>query len=762
MSLRPSLLLLLLLLSLWSTASLAVETAIRGTLALEPGIPATPVTLRLIPQSEGAAALPEPVTAVLEVPGETRIDLAPGILWRLEAEAPDLWSEPRWLYLKADEEAAPVHLSFFPVTDLTGALDELPPGEAPPAQMELRFEPSPGHTAKAQPPRSSVTCPVRDRRFQCKVPVSVLDLRLRAEGFVPVYRWDVALSQGPARDLGPVALIRGSSISGWVEIDGGKPASAECRVQLAPQALGIPSSPATRDSLEAMTLETRVNARGFFQITGVEPGFYVLSATQPGLARASLAPVEVRKGLETALTNPVLLTQPAKLSVALHPALDPWGRPWTVHVQRSERDRRGASEIERGPASKDGLWERTGLPPGSYLLLILGDSESRWLTRQIEVQPGAQTIDAEIPVVQVRGRITLGDEPLQATLWLGGLHGPRRIRFDSDGQGDFEGMLPSAGLWEVDLVAEGGLHLRLAPVEVVLSPGSSRATVTIRVPDTRLRGEVIDEDGKPLEGASVRLMLLNRKSSMVKTDAEGRFELRGLEAGRVTVEASLGSRTSGWVSATIAEEGESPWLRLVARAVRTVHGRVFSAQGPVVGARIQISTDMASTGFSTATLVQEVSGPAGEFTVTLPAQSQGLNVTVEAPGHAIRMFRTVLPKDQVLEIPLEPVGGTLVIDLGEATPELVSRAGAGLLLHGGTFVPFQQLQQWARLGRADARSAHQLMIPNLEPGDYMLCSGVSPQKAMQNGASAGSCAQGRLGPLQELVLALPSFSAAPE
>jgi hypothetical protein len=756
MSHRPNLLSLLFLLILWSTASSAVEISIRGRQALEPGAAAQAVTLRLTPQGDDANATPEPVTVRLAVPGEVGIDLAPGILWRLETEAPDLWSEPRWLYPKAGEEAAPVALTLFPTVPVSGAL-ALPQSEALPQTLEIRFEPSPEQTGKIRPPRASVTCPVREQRFQCKLPASVLDLRLRVEGFVPVYKWDVTLAPGPARDLGLVSLVRGSSVSGWVRRDGDKPASAECKVELAPRAFGIPGNPAARQGLQAMKLETRVNARGFFQIVGPEPGTYVLSAAEPGLARASVAPVEVRPGLETALINPLLLMQPAKLTVGLLPPLDPWAKPWYVHVQRYEKEARGAAEFERGPASKDGLWERTGLAPGSYLLMVQGDGDSRWLAREIEVQPGDHRIDVEIPVVQVEGRVTQGDEPLQATLWFGGLHGQRRIRFDANERGELEGVLPSPGLWEVDLVADG-LRLRLPPVEVVLLPASSRAKVEIRVVDTRFRGEVVDEDGKPIEGAEVQATPFGRKPSTVRTDAEGHFEIRGIQPGKVVVEASKGGdRTSGWVNATVVEGDDSPWLRLVVKRVRTVQGRVFSAQGPVVGARVEIRTDLLREG--AATVVQEVSGPAGEFSVTLPGDAQLLNVAVEAPGHAIRFFRTAVPPGEVLEIPVEPVGGTLILDLGEATPELVAQAGTGLLVHGGTFVLFRKLQEWARLGRSDGRSAHQLIVPNLEPGDYMLCTGVNPHTAAQNGGATG-CTQGRLGPLQELVLTLPSLGAS--
>lgn len=59
--------------------------------------------------------------------------------------------------------------------------------------------------------------------------------------------------------------------------------------------------------------------------------------------------------------------------------------------------------------------------------------------------------------MEILGRVTLGDDPLAATLWFGGRSGVRRIRFDSDEKGRFDGWLPEEGTWPVDLVSEEGV-----------------------------------------------------------------------------------------------------------------------------------------------------------------------------------------------------------------------------------------------------------------------------------------------------------------
>jgi hypothetical protein len=49
------------------------------------------------------------------------------------------------------------------------------------------------------------------------------------------------------------------------------------------------------------------------------------------------------------------------------------------------------------------------------------------------------------PVLRIKGTVTLGKEPLAATLWLSQKPGQRLV-FDSDDRGRFSGVLPGEGL----------------------------------------------------------------------------------------------------------------------------------------------------------------------------------------------------------------------------------------------------------------------------------------------------------------------------
>jgi hypothetical protein len=370
----------------------------------------------------------------------------------------------------------------------------------------------------------------------------------------------------------------------------------------------------------------------------------------------------------------------------------------------------------------------------------------------LEIGPGQAPIPIAVPVLRIRGRVLLGDEPLAgATLWFGGRFGPRNVRFESDEHGELAGFLPEAGTWKVDLVAEHeGLRLSLPPVEVRKLPGAGFARVEIVLPDTRLHGEVVDEEGRPVPNAAVEVMI-PMKVNRTRAGEDGRFELRGLAAGPVSIQAEEGKRTSGWVEAQVEKKKDSPPLRLVVREMMVIQGRVLSPRGPVPGARIQAwpSLDQAGGGV----VQQAVSGPVGELSLTLPTGTRSLDVFVAAPGHALRMFRAPCDPARPFEIFLEPFGGTLVLDLGEAPPP------DAILVHGGTFAGAVMLEFWARV-QGGKREGSKLVLPGMESGDYWYCHGAEAAGAARQGQPLppASCSYGSLAPLQELSLEPPGAS----
>jgi carboxypeptidase family protein len=724
---------------------------------------AVPVRVEAIPDSPGAAmpaqatvravaqqaapgnGLPSAVTAVVRLPGETVLDLPTGVVWRIEGEAEGLWSEPRWLAPGPGNPSPSIQMRFFRSGMLQGFLDSAREASA----VEVRFSSAPG--ASPHLARTVVDCLVAERRFRCNLPAGRFDLRLRAQDAIPVYRWGMDVQPGEVNDLGTLRLRRGASVVGWVQTEAAKAPDGTCRIRLAPRSYGPGNDPA----LQALSRETVANERGFFQLEDIPPGVYEVSAEQAGFAPARLQPVEVLADLETEIRVPLVLAPPIVVRLELDPPRDPSGSAWTVRLQKLEGSAELPGELYQGPVSAEGTWERKGVAPGRYRLLVVGPMDARWANEILEIGPGQSPIPISIPVLRVRGRVFLGDEPLAgATLWFGGRFGQRNVRFESDDHGEFEGALPEEGTWKVDLVSEReSLRLPLPPVEVRKLPGAAFARVEIVLPDTRLHGEVVDEEGRPVPEAAVEVMV-PMKTSRTRADKDGKFELRGLSTGPVAVEAESGKRTSGWIEAQVEEGKDSTPLRLVVREMMVVQGQVVSTRGPVPGARIQAWPSLDQTG--NATIQQAVSGPHGELSLTLPTGTRSLEVFVAAPGHALRMFRAPCDPQRPFDITLEPIGGTLVLELGEPP------APEGILVHGGTFAMTPHLEFWAGV-QGGKREGSRLVLPGMEVGDYWYCRGPEAVQAARFGQPLpqASCSHGSLSPLQELTLEAPRPASPP-
>ncbi len=748
---------LLVLLGLWFlNAGSAEAVSVRFEAALGTGKAkeAGGARIRLSPQQGSASA--ESLTFSLPVPGHVMAEVPAG-LWRVESELEGFWAEPRWLSIAPGAVTPDVRLSFFAAGVVEGSAAVVPAGAGGKemlTSLKLRFSGSPRD--KARLPRAEVVCPLEKQRFRCRVPAGYLDLRFKAEQAAAVYLWDFEVRPNRARDLGSLRLVRGASVVGWVQEEAGRATSSPCRVTLAPHTYGGNQDRETALGLRSLVLESETHERGFFQFVGVPPGAYRISAVQPGLAPTQVLPVEVLPDLEAEVRSPLLLAKQVPARFELDPPLDPYGRPWKIRLDRHEELADAFAEAAGGVASREGVWEpRPGVSPGPYRLLVSGLDGSDWADEEVEILAGQAPHRIEVPVLRVLGRIRKAGEPLAAVIWLGGLHGPRKVRFESGEDGEFEGYLPGEGSWGVDIVSEpGALRLRLDPVEVRKPDGFSHATVEIEVPDTRFHGQVVDEESRPLPGARVSVTGPGKRSSWATTDKDGGFEFRGLHPGAVSVEAGAEGRTSGWVNAEVKEGEDGLPLRLVARGRMTIQGQVFSSQGPVPGARIEAWPSLGEVG--TVTIENTMTGSRGEFSLDVPAGARALDLIVSAPRHALRFLKIPVERGKLVDIPLSEVGGTLVLDFTGMSAAEIEAARGGILIHGGSFLPVFQVERWIRTPGGE-RGGDKLVLSNVETGDYWFCVGNGGMQAVRNGQEpppSARCAQGTLAPLQELGLKL--------
>ncbi|HWS72005.1 MAG TPA: hypothetical protein VN605_07815, partial [Thermoanaerobaculia bacterium] len=279
--------------------------------------------------------------------------LAPG-LWELSLTAPGFWSQPSTIRVASDTTVAT--LTLFPAATLRG---EIATTAKTPRSLTIHFQPTPADSPTTLP-ASSVECPITGKRWTCEVPAGALDLAIRAPGFVSIYRWNQRLTSTEAHDLGALTLRRGASLSGSVSFAERVAKPPKVTVAVTSQATA-PQTLDRKDRDRLMRQTATPNARGFFDLT-LAPGAYTIQATAGELI-SEPRDVRVIDGREAMLRDPLVLEKPRTFALQVTPPLDPLKSPWSVLLQKVDRNNVVESEVA-GTVPATGRWEKTSLTPG--------------------------------------------------------------------------------------------------------------------------------------------------------------------------------------------------------------------------------------------------------------------------------------------------------------------------------------------------------------------------------------------------------------
>lgn len=683
------------------------------------------------------------------------LDLAPG-RWSLQAEAPGYWGSPEFLELGS--EPREVMLDLWPAGVIEGGFLQTG-GEPPPAQLDVFFRTAPGPARGDEPPPSKSACSVeKGPVWRCVVPAGALDLRFQAPGFIPRYRWGVGVPHRGTVHLGKFDLVRGSAVLGWVVTADRSPVGKQARVELRPRMGGALRGRDKAGRLESLTLAAPVNDRGFFQIDGVPPGAYVLEASQPPFAPSRVT-VQVLPGEVTEVANPpVVLDLPKVLEVILDPPLDPAGKPWSVELSQLDRNTLEMSRLAATVAGEDGTWKKGGLSQGSYTMRVGSHAGDTWLLRQIEVDGSPSPVYVDLGMVKVAGTVRSGRSPVAAVVTFGGRFGASRITARTDEEGRFDLVLPQAGEWAVHVASEAPpINREIPKVRVEPKPGKDAAEVDLVLPDTLLRGRVVDESNRPLEGAIVNVKTSGpavEPQVQGRSDQDGRFEFFGLPAGSLLVGAEAdGERSSEQVTVRVSDGGEPASVVLQVRAQVRVAGTVISPAGPITGARIK-AAPVGIPYFSVRTVTSDAQG---RFEVFLPPSAREMFLAVAAPGFAFRMLRLPVSKEREVTVGVEQTAGTLVLESEVPHAATEPEAAYVVVFHQGSLEALPLLSAWALASGEVPESPARSVIPNLEPGDYRACWVLPAERpALDFGVvPQGRCADGFMSANGELTLKLP-------
>ncbi len=684
---------------------------------------------------------PKPDAFTVEVPleslGPSSLTLPDGD-WRVEVVADGLWSNPAEISVAKRDTIRHVALRVWPSATIR-ARASVPNGYEMPDVMAVNFRPPPGVEFE-DPPKRTLRCPIRDGEFECELPAGTWDLRFLTPPWAPQFSWRASAPAGEETDLGRLSLTLGGSLTGWVTAPAGT-APAGARVALY-QAGTAQLSPSERARAATRELTATTNEDGFFEISGIAPGDFIVEARKDGLA-VSKASVKIAPGHHIELVSPGLALEPEiSLDVFVSPGQAPGAQPWRLILH--EQIGAGTPEVKLvrvhdGPVSLSGAALVTGLEAGEYKAVLMS-GEQAWWTDTIQAGGAHGPLIVDLPVVEIAGTVLLDGDPLpKAKLHFGGFSGQPRVTIHSDGDGYFFGAVPRPGSWLVGVHSAGAGIRRELEVDVDLQVGRQPERIRIEIEDHAITGKVAMADGRAVESAIVTAVYEDRRMTYTTTDELGHYEVRGLPEGAVQLSASASRSRVSEVHTVDVTNGDSVRQDLVLSERRTITGRVYSEAGSVVGARV-LPTPV---GVATLGISYKTTDSRGEFEFHVPQETAAVALQVEAPGFAVRLL--TVPLDGVQDVPIL-VGqdsGTLTI---RAPADLEDRHLA--IVHDGFAWPATML---AHLGDQAAGTVDSSVVnvAGLAPGEYWACSMTGEEISLIHRGMAipklAACRSGHLG-----------------
>jgi hypothetical protein len=630
-----------------------------------------------------------------KIPSAGTIALPAG-LWELTLDAPGIWAAPKFA-----RDAERIVFDAYPTGTITGEVRIDGVKVTALSDANVRFTTSAGAAEKHRI-EGVTACSASGGTLQCSVPAGTHDLRIATRGHSAHYAWATAIRAGVSSDLGVIRLQRGASLTGVVELH------PEVAVPL--REVRVVLTPFDTGSEERRTAGPI--RQGFFQMTGLAPGDYVLTSVAAEY-RSDSRRVRIIDGMAADLKEPLVLSPLRRVEVAIEPPLDPDGKPWRVGVGW----RRGAAgnplahidPVSESSADETGHFVQKVVQDGAYVIDIMR-SGTVWTSVEINVDRDVVRVPVIVKSRVARGRITRGGRPLSARLRFGGEFGASQQLIVSDEDGLFRGVLPTEEEeWEILVESDAPLVRRKFKSIRGVRGASGELEFRIDVPATRRAGRVIREDGAPAQSALIHLQSLGEIPVTQAFDAgeDGVFELSGLDVGRYRVRAEERGRESEIVDIEITEADPTPVL-LVVRERRRVIGRVVAGSRPITGAEVRGTPRGVPVMSDSST---RTSG-SGEFSLRLPANVQVFDLLINADGFPVTMRRmTVSPEPVVIDVAVP--FGSLAVEAPEKVIVHLRHRGAEV---GHILMPFSAERHADKDGPFD-----RLTFTKLEVGEYAVC-----------------------------------------
>jgi hypothetical protein len=620
-----------------------------------------------------SAGGPPPLTAKTDAEGRFRLELPLAAPAAIRVEA-------RGLAAKTLERVRPGGAPLAIVLDKGRSIDVTVRDEAGQPAGGAYVEVSPGWDVPAWDPTAGRITAVTDVRGRARLDGIGEGLQDVSASFAGAHATRSGVRPGTGVSL---VLRAGASIAGTVMDEHGR---------------GVKNA-IVRQSLEPDFWSGRsvvTDARGRFEIVGVEPGAHTLVAYEPEWAPAVVPGIEVTA--QGHVDVPLVLTRGAAVAGRL---VDAEERPVAGRVRVQELGGHAVptslGEILGANAGPDGRFRIAAVGPGAYTLAVTarGFASARAEVDVKERTPQVELGDVVLETgLSIRGRVSTrtGAPVAEATVsctqsrndfftgW------PTETRSEPDGRFTLAGLLP--GVCEVFASAPGYARGR-AKAEV----GGKNVVLMLEAAGA-ITGVVVEEGNRPVDAYSVRLEPAEGSQGRSYREmqqrsvgsADGRFTLEDLSAGAYVVQVLVPDRAPVAVSGVRVGAGGTTDVGVI-RAPRggVVRGVVVDASGNgVVGASVQVTgpgQDFVTWSQMYATLTEpggvfEVRGvPEGKTRVDAshPSFASGSTTVDVEPGKDAPEARIVLAQGGRIEGSARKRDG---VPLAGYTVSVWSRTGA--------------------------------------------------------------------------------------
>lgn len=552
--------------------------------------------------------------------------------------------------------------------------------------------------------------------WETAIPSGCTVTTLLSPGFAPARLAERTVEQGGRSHVGNVDLAPGGAITARL-VDGRDGSTvAGARVSAITEEKVAEEVKTSLRGREAVRGEgERSDASGWIRLPAVAAGRVVLRIDRSGRLSVFSGPIEVRAGEELVI-DPLEIAAAGSLRVAVRDRRQTQA-PALVVTAAAEEGAAGvyAGTVLTADVDKAGAAEFAELPPGVWRVNVLAKSETgvAILARErVLVQPGEElTIEMEVEPLVFRGRVVHRDQPVRGVLDVrptSAAHPTRSsVRCDTDEQGRFEIALAATGLYDVRVQRANGEEWKVGLVTIE----DPEKELLIRVPGGSLQGTVVDEKGRPVEGASVSAYLPapiegrapGRTDNLaVKTGTDGNFSIESMRPGNWTLIARRDELLSARVAFEQVGEAETSGLQLVltqARLRLTLQdsgGRPVQAQGLCVVApsaaavsamHFRYSWSSDANGVVTLSLAAaDAEHVRGVGAVLLGSQQSGTAFAVRQP----------LRDGQVVVLDAQRGNLTLVLP-AQFTQGKVSWVDLSLVRDDGAFIPLRYLTERGHL-----------------------------------------------------------------